>query len=305
MFNDFLYFRGWPSLVRRCIRVAEIREFKSLTSDLVLQRAVREVWSSRKLVTLETTSSNLVQPASFNWLLPWYSVFVRMKYTKEALIEAVKKSTSVSGVLRLFGKDAHSGSLFKWVRERIRSYEIDTSHFTGARANLGKVNLERKSAKDIFAVTEGTPRSSYLKRALIDVGVPYQCSNPECKCPGEWFGKPLTLEVDHIDGDRRNNNQDNLRFLCPNCHAQTPTYGIKKKKRVIPTCIECGNLVSKSGIRCDQCSGLARRGKHTRIKWPPIAELLTEIENSSRNAVAKRLGVSFHAVVKHLKSNLV
>jgi hypothetical protein len=35
---------------------------------------------------------------------------------------------------------------------------------------------------------------------------------------------PLTLEVDHIDGDYRNNLISNLRFLCPNCHRQTPNF---------------------------------------------------------------------------------
>ena len=40
----------------------------------------------------------------------------------------------------------------------------------------------------------------------------------------EWLDKPITLELDHIDGDRKNNKQDNLRLLCPNCHSQTPTW---------------------------------------------------------------------------------
>jgi hypothetical protein len=43
----------------------------------------------------------------------------------------------------------------------------------------------------------------------------------------EWNGKPLTLHVDHIDGDRTNNVFSNLRVLCPNCHSQTNTFGSK------------------------------------------------------------------------------
>jgi len=39
-----------------------------------------------------------------------------------------------------------------------------------------------------------------------------------------WNGNPITLDVDHIDGDYRNNSQTNLRCLCPNCHSQTETY---------------------------------------------------------------------------------
>lgn len=40
----------------------------------------------------------------------------------------------------------------------------------------------------------------------------------------EWMGKPITIEVDHTDGNSENNSLDNLKLLCPNCHSQTPTY---------------------------------------------------------------------------------
>jgi 5-methylcytosine-specific restriction endonuclease McrA len=42
----------------------------------------------------------------------------------------------------------------------------------------------------------------------------------------EHNGKPITLQIDHIDGDRENNTFENLRFICPNCHSQTETWGI-------------------------------------------------------------------------------
>lgn len=42
----------------------------------------------------------------------------------------------------------------------------------------------------------------------------------------EYNGKPITLQVDHIDGDRENNTLENLRFICPNCHTQTKTWGV-------------------------------------------------------------------------------
>lgn len=53
----------------------------------------------------------------------------------------------------------------------------------------------------------------------------------KCECCGisEWQSKPITLELDHIDGNSENNHENNLRLLCPNCHTQTDTYGAKNK----------------------------------------------------------------------------
>lgn len=50
-----------------------------------------------------------------------------------------------------------------------------------------------------------------------------------CRIPPMWENKPLTLQVDHIDGDSDNNLPSNLRLLCPNCHSQTDTFGSKGK----------------------------------------------------------------------------
>jgi hypothetical protein len=58
------------------------------------------------------------------------------------------------------------------------------------------------------------------------LGIANACTS--CSLGPEWNGRPLTLELDHIDGDRLNNELVNLRLHCPNCHAQTETSNRRK-----------------------------------------------------------------------------
>jgi 5-methylcytosine-specific restriction endonuclease McrA len=58
----------------------------------------------------------------------------------------------------------------------------------------------------------------------------YKCST--CGI-ADWLGALLLLDLDHIDGDNKNNLPSNLRLLCPNCHRQTPTWGNKKRSPIV------------------------------------------------------------------------
>jgi 5-methylcytosine-specific restriction endonuclease McrA len=72
-----------------------------------------------------------------------------------------------------------------------------------------------------------------LRRVITELKG-YRCSNEVCGLLDVWHGHKLVLQLDHIDGNPDNNDIDNLRFLCPNCHSQTPTYkggNIKNRKK--------------------------------------------------------------------------
>lgn len=149
------------------------------------------------------------------------------KYTKEVLDDAVKECASFAQLARVLGKAA-VGSTITHLQKRCCRLGVDTSHFTGQAWRKGNTAPNRKSAEDILVLND--PLSNrlerkYLHRALLDIGREYICEL--CGQLPEWNGKTLTLQVDHIDGRHYNNVRENLRFVCPNCHTQTETWGYR------------------------------------------------------------------------------
>lgn len=65
-------------------------------------------------------------------------------------------------------------------------------------------------------------------KALLLVERGYKC---ESCLNTEWLGKPIPLELEHCDGDNRNNTKENLKLLCCNCHAMTTTWRGRNAKR--------------------------------------------------------------------------
>ena len=105
----------------------------------------------------------------------------------------------------------------------IENNNIDISHFTGQAhtKNIGKY----KTPIEDYLTNKVKITSHKLRLRLLKEGIfEYKCA---CCGNSEWLGQPIPLELHHKDGNKDNNNLDNLELRCPNCHYFTETYKTK------------------------------------------------------------------------------
>ncbi|MEW1657190.1 HNH endonuclease signature motif containing protein [Streptomyces sp. NPDC093707] len=153
-----------------------------------------------------------------------------VKWTREALQSAVSSSTNMCEVLRRLGLEVVGGH-HTHISRRIKAYGIDTSHFAPP-TRRGKPWRPRTPEGLLVEQPAAQARripSDRLKWAMTASGAPERCAG--CGTAAVWRGRPLPLEVDHIDGNWRDNRIENLRFLCPNCHSTTDNYRGRGKAR--------------------------------------------------------------------------
>jgi len=259
-----------------------------------------------------------------------------MKYTNNDFCIAVEKSCCTREVLTKLGLKA-SGNNYAIAKNRIKKMGLDISHWdnTKNRKNFFK---PKKPLIEIL-IENSNYQSNMLRQRLIKEGLfEHKCSN--CNNT-QWLGNLIPLELDHINGINTDHRLENLRLLCPNCHALTDNYRGKNariKKRNF--CEKCKTELSrdnKSGycIKCIKKNKKLRTKRHyfrksficikcgkprhgysksklcrdcynlTKnrkvIDRPSKEQLLKDIEESNYCAVGRKYGVSDNAIRKWLK----
>ena len=141
--------------------------------------------------------------------------------TKQKLLEAIEGATSYNQILRNFGKSS-SGNAVKLLKKQLDEFNIQINF-----DNSNKIKNFVAKPIEYYLQENIECDSKSLKNRLISEGL----KENKCEICGltEWMGKPITLQLDHINGKHSDNRLENLRILCPNCHSQTETWGMKSR----------------------------------------------------------------------------
>lgn len=150
------------------------------------------------------------------------------KLSDEQFVELLKKSSTISEVLFKLGYTAKGNSWgYSQIKRRMDDLNLDHSIFKGKSAIIKTTKLNNVKKEDILKENCKHQRTVLRRYIIKNNLIPYKCAI--CGCT-EWQGKTLSLELDHINGINNDNRLENLRFLCPNCHSQTSTYGSRNQQ---------------------------------------------------------------------------
>jgi Zn finger protein HypA/HybF involved in hydrogenase expression len=192
----------------------------------------------------------------------------------EYIIEVVKNSSSIANAMEKLNEGR------RFVKRKIEELSIDTSHMTGQAWTSGKTvmqdsRLSKYSKEEIFS--EDSPCSnSYVRKFVLKNKLKeYKCESCELV---NWKNQNINLQLDHINGNRKDNRLENLRWLCPNCHSQTSTFcsrNVKSKRYsdelIISLCKKHGNVrgvVEELGCNPRLYGRIKRLAKENGIEFP-------------------------------------
>lgn len=239
------------------------------------------------------------------------------KFSKEELENIINKYNDWSYIMNEIGYK--SCSYVMQLKEKCDSLGITYCHVIYPEV----ISITKYYTLDEILVKDSPycgGMQKLLKRLKTERNWEHKCS--VCNLT-TWNEKPIPLEIDHIDGCHSNNTYENLRAICPNCHAQTDTYKGKntavcknntnKKKQVpepIPkkvyeskVCTGCSKVIHHRNLQCTVCRAkdVFESGQYRKVERPSYEQLQKDIHEMSVVQVGKKYGVSDNAIRKWIK----
>lgn len=228
---------------------------------------------------------------------------VGKKYTDEEFIAAVISSKSYRGVCKIIGLSPKGGNI-NTVKNKISKLGLNIDHFTHQNWNKGQTSetnplIKKKDIDEILKPNSGWTTFA-IKNRLFKEGL----KDKKCECCGnvEWMGKPIPLELHHINGINNDHTFENLQILCSNCHSQTHNYSAEKPKKEAnvektDNFCECGAKINKRSLQCKDCYNINKR----KVIRPSIDTLILEIAKYGYVKVGEKYGVSDNTIRKWIK----
>lgn len=217
-------------------------------------------------------------------------------------IKIVKESIFYNEVARKVGYKCTTN--YRVIKKRIKKLELDVSHFkNGVHARSPR---EKKPLKDICIENSIYNTNSLKKRLFKELKWEHKCSY--CKLT-EWKHimtdkiEPIPLQLDHINGNNKDHRLENLRLLCPTCHANTDTYAGRNVKwiKIENKCMDCESKIHAQSMRCISCDRKSRNNRKVKNR-PSLEQLEEDLETLPMTKVGIKYGVSDNCIRKWLRS---
>lgn len=187
------------------------------------------------------------------------------------------------------------GSNYKTIKRRILRQNLSTFHFN----KIFESKFKNTYSLDKILIENSSYGSTMLKKRLLKENLLLnKCV--KCGLEDKWKSEPITLQLDHINGNHTDNRIDNLRILCPNCHSQTKTHSGKRLKRIY-YCPSCNSTYAGYGKICLSCHNKQSflYLNINNIKWPGDEELKSLIWKFPLIRLSKQLKCSSNGIKMH------
>lgn len=224
-----------------------------------------------------------------------YNVFMGSILRDKSYVEkAIAETNSVKEALEFLGLRAAGGNyknFYSWCEKHgLTPKRVDPP----LNYSYLKQSVQDRSVADEFIFCENSSysRSNLKKRLIKDGLLEYKCH--DCGLGDVWNGKKISLQLSHKNGVYNDNRLENLEFLCPNCHSQTPDFAGKRKVYDKPVPTKPPVSRARDGHQYREFSYSHKR----KVVRPPYDELVPMIESYGYSATGRKYGVSDNAVRK-------